>query len=142
LQDIQHEEPVNMLLGDTRALVKTITALDVGAYSLLSGDFNPLHTDSTYSKKSKFGRQIVQGNLIVGLFTGMIAKDFPGPGAVLISQEVRFRAPVYIGTELKLSLEVVKNVERAKISYLSAQCHANTILCLEGLFKVYKSGLD
>ena len=131
-----------MIVGDTRTLTKTITALDVEAYSAISGDYNPLHTDPIYSKKNKFGRQIVQGNLIVGLFTGMIGTDFPGRGAVLISQEFRFRAPVFLNIDLELSLKVVEDVERAKISYLSAQCYANTILCLDGLFKVFKSGLD
>jgi len=129
-------------IGDERNLVRKVTSEDIAAYASISGDYNPLHMDSEFSEKSNFGRRISHGNLIIGLFTGMIALDFPGPGALLISQEIQFKAPVFVNSEIELHLVVKKNVERAGIFYLSAQCHSENRLCLDGIFKVYRSRFD
>ena len=131
-----------MRVGDERNLVRRVTKEDVGAYASISGDNNPLHMDSEFSKKSSFNRRISHGNLIVSFFTGMIALDFPGPGALLISQEIHFKAPVFVNADIQLQLVVKKSVDRAGTLYLSAKCHSENRLCVDGMFKVYKDRYD
>jgi 3-hydroxybutyryl-CoA dehydratase len=127
-------------VGDERYLVRSVTSDDVKAYASVSGDNNPLHMDSEFSKKSNFGRRISHGNLIIGLFTGMIALDFPGPGTILISQDLHFKAPIFVDSEIQLYLTVKKTVDRAGILYLLAECRSDNRLCIDGEFKVYRSG--
>ena len=126
-------------VGDERYLVRSVTSEDVKAYAFISGDNNPLHMDSEFSEKSNFGRRISHGNLIIGLFTGMIALDFPGPGAILLAQNLHFKAPIFVDSEIQLHLTVRKAVDRAVILYLLAQCHSDNRLCIAGEFKVYTS---
>ena len=126
-------------VGDERYLVRRVTNEDVKAYASISGDNNPLHMDTEFSEKSDFGRRISHGNLIIGLFTGMIAFDFPGPGTSLLSQVLHFKAPIFVDSEIQLHLIVKKSVDRAGILYLLAQCHSDNRLCIEGEFKVYRS---
>jgi acyl dehydratase len=47
-------------LGATyKSQARTITESDVMAFAGLSGDFNPLHTDSEFAKTTPFGERIV-----------------------------------------------------------------------------------
>ena len=131
-----------MYVGKTITMNRCVTGEDIERYASISGDYNPLHVNKDFAAKSQFGKQIAQGNLIIGWLTGMIATNFPGPGALLVSQEIRFKAPIYINSDVKLSLTFYKYVERAGILYMSAQCASNDILCLDGLFKVFKTNIE
>ena len=126
-------------VGEERYLVRRVTSEDVNRYASISGDNNPVHMNSEFSEKFNFGRRISHGNLIIGLFTGMIAFDFPGPGTLLISQEFNFKAPIFVDSEIQLHLTVKKTVDRAGILYLLAQCHSDNRLCIDGEFKVFRS---
>jgi acyl dehydratase len=74
-----------------------ITAEMVKTYANLTGDFNPLHFDPEFSRKTRFGRLICQGGLTTGLLHALVAMDMPGPGSVFVTQSWAFPRPVYIG---------------------------------------------
>jgi len=46
-------------------------------YINLLGDKNPLHWDYEYTKKTKFYKPIVHGDLIVGLISSIVGTEFP-----------------------------------------------------------------
>jgi 3-hydroxybutyryl-CoA dehydratase len=131
-----------MRVGDERNLVHRVTREDVEAYASISGDNNLPHMESEFSKKSSFDRRISHGKLIVSFFTGMIALDFPGSRALQISQEIHFKAPVFVNGDIQLQLVVKKSVDRAGTLYLSAKCHSDNRLWVDGMFKVYKGRYD
>ena len=54
-------------VGDTASQSKTITEADVVLFSGLTGDFNPIHLDAEYAKKSFFGTRRVQGMFVASL---------------------------------------------------------------------------
>jgi 3-hydroxybutyryl-CoA dehydratase len=131
-----------MYVGKSITVNRLVTGEDIERYAFISGDYNPLHVNKDFAEKSQFGEQIVQGNLIIGWLTGMIATNFPGPGALLVSQEMRFRSPVFINSDIELRLTLYKHIERAGILYMSAQCVSREILCVDGSFKVYRTDIE
>ena len=76
----------NISVGQKTTRSMTITVDHVKTYANLSGDYNPLHFDESFAKKTKFGKLVAQGGLTTGLLHAMVAMDMPGPGTVFLSQ--------------------------------------------------------
>jgi len=76
---------------------KTITEADILLFAGVSGDTNPLHLNETFGQASRFRSRIAHGMLSGSFFSTVIGTKLPGPGAVYLSQSLRFRAPVRIG---------------------------------------------
>lgn len=84
----------------------------VRQYAEITGDYNPLHFDAKFARRTRFGRLIAQGGITTGLLHALVAMDMPGPGSVFVRQRWSFPAPVYIGDTLQADA-TVKSV-RAK----------------------------
>tara|TARA_Y100000034_G_scaffold133374_1_gene198676 strand:- start:2006 stop:2380 length:375 start_codon:yes stop_codon:yes gene_type:complete len=78
-----------------------ITKEMVEAYGKITNDYNPLHFDEEYAKRTKFGGTIVHGMLIGGLISSSLV-DHYGWGIIYISQTLDFRVPVRIGDKVKI----------------------------------------
>ena len=61
---------------------KKFNEQDVISFSKLTGDNNRIHLDEEYAKKSFFGRRVVHGMLVAGLFSRIFGKIFPGEGSI------------------------------------------------------------
>lgn len=88
---------------------KTVTETDVVVYSWISGDFNPMHTDAEYAKRSPLGQRIAHGTLGMSIVTGLSARmgDFDGTAiAALGVDEWEFLAPIFIGDTVRLRTTV------------------------------------
>jgi 3-hydroxybutyryl-CoA dehydratase len=96
----------DMKVGDKATLSKTITDADVVLYAGLSGDFNPVHVDEEFAKKSLFGKRIAHGMLSAGLISAVIGTDLPGINSIYLGQELKFLAPVFIGDTVTAEVEV------------------------------------
>lgn len=94
-------------LHDTFSYTTVFTQEDVETFATLSGDRNPMHVDPEFAKKGEFGRQIVQGMLILCAFSKVYGTQFPGPDSLFISQEVTFLKPVFVGEEYTIKFECV-----------------------------------
>jgi acyl dehydratase len=77
--------------------VLTFTNDHVKKYAELTGDYNPVHFEEDFARRTKFGKLIVQGGLTTGLIDALVAMDMPGPGTVFLGQNWKFIAPVFIG---------------------------------------------
>jgi len=51
---------------------RTVTETDMVVFNGLSGDYNPLHVDEEYCKKTQFGGRIVQGPLVYAIAAGLM----------------------------------------------------------------------
>jgi acyl dehydratase len=83
--------------GQSAKRSMTVTSDTVRRYAELTGDYNPLHFDEEFAARTRFGRLISQGGIVVGLVHALVAMDLPGPGTVFTEQQWVFPAPVYIG---------------------------------------------
>ena len=98
---------MSITVGQRASRSLTLTAGHVRAFAEISGDYNPLHFDEAFAKRTKFGRLVVQGGLTTGLVHALVAMDLPGPGTVFLSQDWKFTAPVYIGDTITAEAEVI-----------------------------------
>ena len=104
-------------LGATyESQARTITESDVMAFAGLSGDFNPLHTDSEFAKTTPFGERIVHGMLTVAISTGMSNWTglFEGTTIALMEQNIQYKGAVKFGDTVHLELEVAEKSETSK----------------------------
>jgi 3-hydroxybutyryl-CoA dehydratase len=96
----------NFQIGEEASFTKTITEADVTTLAGLIGDFNPLHVDAEYARKSRFGQRVAHGILAGGLISAVLGNKLPGPGAIYLSQQTEFLAPVYFGDTITARVEV------------------------------------
>ena len=110
-------------VGDTAVHTKTILDEDIKAFAKLSGDYNPIHVNDEYAKSTMFKQRIAHGMISASLISAVLGMHLPGPGAVYMSQEVKFRKPVFIGDTLTAKGEVVEKFTKkdGKLKFLKIQ---------------------
>ncbi|MWB78738.1 dehydratase [Pseudooceanicola sp. 216_PA32_1] len=89
---------------------RTVTETDLTMFSMLTGDWNPIHNDAEYAGGTRFGQRLIHGAFGIGLGLGLmhtlgIFED--SAVALLDVQEWKFVEPVYIGDTLHLKLTIL-----------------------------------
>jgi acyl dehydratase len=123
---------------------RTITETDVVSFAGLSGDYNPLHTDKEYARKSLFKKRIAHGALTFSVMTGLWDRLGILRETVIAFYGVdsmRFVKPVYIGDSIYVELEVLKKQDKGEngiVTFLNRVynqkdevvmvCHANLLM--------------
>jgi 3-hydroxybutyryl-CoA dehydratase len=87
----------DLTVGMEATFAKTISDDDIEKFAQVSGDNNPVHLDDAYASQTRFGGRIAHGMLSASLISAVIGTRLPGPGAIYMSQSLRFRAPVKPG---------------------------------------------
>jgi acyl dehydratase len=87
---------------------RTITEADVVNFAGLSGDFFPLHVDDDYARRTRFGRRVAHGFLVLSVASGLLPANPEAVEALYGLDRVRFVAPVFIGDTLRVELEVTE----------------------------------
>jgi acyl dehydratase len=88
---------------------RSITETDVVAFSTLTGDMNPLHTDLEFAKTTQHGIRIVHGMLVASYAMGLMERAGLFSGTVIANlglREWRFEKPVFIGDTIRVRLRV------------------------------------
>ncbi len=85
---------------------KTITEQDVLAFAKLSGDYNPLHVDEGFARKTIFLKPVAHGMLLGSVLSRMIGMQLPGAGALWTKQSFNWPSPVFAGDTIDLTLRV------------------------------------
>jgi 3-hydroxybutyryl-CoA dehydratase len=101
-------------VGDSDFVSKTITETDVVLFAGITGDFNPLHVNDAFAKKSQFGRRVVHGVISAGLISAVLGMKLPGPGALYLDQVVRFKKPTFIGDTLTATGTIKDKIVKQK----------------------------
>ncbi len=107
-------------IGDNATYTRLITNQEVEAFAAISGDHNPLHLDPDYATTTPFGECIAHGMLTGALISAAIAMQLPGPGSVYLNQSLQFRAPVFLGDTLTVTLEVTE--KHGKRPWVTLSC--------------------
>jgi acyl dehydratase len=107
-------------VGQTASHSTTVTDKDVRIFAAVSGDVNPVHLDDDYAATTQFKQRIAHGMLTGAVISGAIAMTLPGPGTIYLGQSLRFRAPVMIGDEITVQLEVTGKRDDRK--FVTIEC--------------------
>ncbi len=87
----------DLAIGQAAVYTKTVGEADIVLYAGISGDTNPVHLDAEFAATTPFKQRIAHGMLSAGFISAVIGTKLPGPGAIYLSQSLRFKAPVCIG---------------------------------------------
>ena len=109
-------------IGMAHETVHTITEADIETFAEVSGDRNPLHMDEAFAKTTIFGQRIAHGALTASYISGILGNHLPGPGSIFIGLSMRFKRPVFIGSEVSVRAEVKEKQDRGNIVTLKIRC--------------------
>lgn len=112
-------------MGMTRYIKKIITDRDIEQFAEISTDYNPVHLDDEYARDTIFEGRIAHGMLTAGLISAVIGEQLPGHGAIYISQNLKFLAPVRPGDLVHAEVKVVDMVIDKRRVKLDCRCEVN-----------------
>tara|TARA_B110000438_G_scaffold1541_1_gene1523 strand:- start:987 stop:1418 length:432 start_codon:yes stop_codon:yes gene_type:complete len=92
-----------------------ITEKMVSDFSIISGDFNPLHMDENYAAKTKFKKRVCHGMLLSSFLSRLIGMYLPGKNALYFSQTVNFVSPAFINDSITVKGEIIDKSDATKI---------------------------
>jgi 3-hydroxybutyryl-CoA dehydratase len=118
--------------GMSAVFSKTITEADLLMFAGVSGDTNPLHLDEEFASRTMFESRIAHGMLTASLVSTVLGTKLPGPGAVYVSQSVRFLAPVRVGDTVVARAVVREIVPEKRRVKLATSCQVGDKLVLDG----------
>ena len=93
-------------VGDEAEILHVITTKDVDTFAELTGDDNPLHVDDDYASGTTFKKKVVHGMLTASFISTVVGTKIPGPGSLWYEQQIRFLAPVRIGSQIRVWVKV------------------------------------
>tara|TARA_Y100001949_G_C15719554_1_gene214542 strand:+ start:64 stop:495 length:432 start_codon:yes stop_codon:yes gene_type:complete len=102
-------------IGFTKQFQITITETMLDDFTKLSGDFNPLHTDSGYAISSGFSGRVCSGMLLGSFFSRLIGMYLPGKHALHFSQSLKFVNPCIINEKIIVKGEILDKSAASKI---------------------------
>ena len=118
--------------GMSAVVSKTITEADIALFAGVSLDTNPLHLDEQYAAGSRFGGRIAHGMLGASLISAVLGTKLPGPGAIYVSQSLRFKAPVRAGDTLVAEVTVSGMTEERHLVELATVVRCGDTVVIEG----------
>jgi acyl dehydratase len=120
-------------IGTTASRTKTITDEDVRLFAQVSGDDNSVHLDEAYAAQTPFKRRIAHGMLTASLISAVLGCDLPGLGTIYLSQNLKFKAPVYLEDTITATVEVTNYRADKRITTLKTTVtNQDGVLVVEG----------
>jgi acyl dehydratase len=86
---------------------RRVTQADFDRFARVSGDDNPIHVDSEFASRTRFGRTLAHGMMLYSLVVHLIRAELL-PGSVELEQDLVFPGPIYAGDELIIDAAVVR----------------------------------
>ena len=94
--------------GDYAELTRVVEMDDITSFVDAVGDYNPVHSDRAYAATTPFKEPIAPGIFTAGLISAVIGTQLPGPGAIYLSQSLKFVRPVKPGDTITARAEIVE----------------------------------
>lgn len=126
----------SIAVGDSAQITRRVTDGDVAAFVNAVGDFNPVHADRAYAASTPFKEPIAPGIWTAGLVSAVIGTRLPGPGAIYLSQDLRFLKPVKSGDSISARVEVLevnREKNRVRLRTVCTNQRAEEVLTGEAL---------
>ncbi|MEM1264545.1 MAG: bifunctional enoyl-CoA hydratase/phosphate acetyltransferase [Pseudomonadota bacterium] len=109
-------------VGDFAELVRTLTAQDIDAFAVVSGDVNPAHVDTEFAAEDIFHKVIAHGMWGGALISNVLGTQLPGPGTIYLEQSLKFLKPVGIGDTVTVRVTVAEKDPEKKRLTLDCTC--------------------
>jgi acyl dehydratase len=99
-------------IGHKVSFSKTVSESDVYGFAGITGDFSPNHVNRAYMEKSRYGKPIAHGALMVGFMSTastMAISDTRESDETAVSlgyDRIRFLKPVFFGDTITVTYEI------------------------------------
>jgi acyl dehydratase len=103
-----------LAVGERFGTRLTVTEAHLVLGSGLFGDFNPLHVDEEFARKSMFGGRILHGPFTSALVAAPVGMYFSGTALAYLEHACRFKAPVRPGDTLASQWRVTEKLDKPK----------------------------
>lgn len=124
-------------VGMSAEITRSFNANDVGVFSKLSGDINPVHLDEEYASQTAFGARIVHGALASSMFSTIFANILPGPGCIYLKSESKFLKPIYLNKEVVFKVEIVNIKQEKKRLIFNTVAVIDSKECIVGTAEIF-----
>lgn len=119
-------------IGMTAQTHATITEDMINTFADITGDHNPIHVNEEAAIAAGFKGRIAHGALSASFISAVLGNDLPGPGAVFVELNLRFRKPAFIGDEITAVAEVVEINERTGRVKMRCHCEVDGVKICRG----------
>lgn len=106
-------ENFHVTVGDRVSFTKTVGETDVYLFAGITGDFAPNHVDAAYMARSRYGRRMAHGALMVGYMSTASSlaiqhcRDDPHETPVSLGYDrIRFLAAVFMGDTITVEYTI------------------------------------
>jgi acyl dehydratase len=117
--------------GDRAEITRVVEQADIAGFVDAVGDFNPVHSDAAYAAGTPFKVPIAPGIYTAGLISAVIGTRLPGPGAIYLSQSLKFVKPVKAGDTITARaeiIEVIRERNRIRLQTMCVNQHGEEVL--------------
>ena len=130
---IMIKERTDFVIGEEATLTRIVSDDDIKTFARVSGDDNPVHMNDAYARGSMFGGRIAHGMLVAGLISAVLGTILPGPGAIYMSQQLRFLAPVRPGDQVTARAVVTEwNPDKGRVTLLTEVNNQENVTVISG----------
>ncbi len=113
---------MDIKIGDKFSTERHVTDELIRKFADVSGDYNPIHLDENFAKKTRFGKRIAHGMLSGAFISAVLGYEFKERKIVYLSQTMRFTAPVFIDDVVTATATVTAIREDKGIVTLETVC--------------------
>lgn len=122
----------DLSVGQEASLSNTVSEANIVAFAEISGDRNPVHLDADYAATTMFKERIAHGMLSAAYISAVFGMKLPGPGAIYMSQTLKFKAPVKIGDTVVTTVKVAELMPEKRRARFECVCTVNDKPVVEG----------
>ena len=123
-------------IGQYAETVNVVTEDTIRQFAEVSGDYNPVHMDENFARKTPFRGRIAHGALIASFISGVLGNHLPGPGAIFLTMTLDFKLPTRIGDTV-VSRATVKSIDlNTRILVMDCTCMVDGKLTLQSTAEV------
>lgn len=103
-----------------RSAGRTATETDLTMFCMLSGDWNPIHCNTEYAQKTRFGERVLPGFFGLSLITGAMTQwgVFEESAVAMLNlRDWTFKAPILVGDTLyvEMRIEAVRPTSKPQV---------------------------
>lgn len=122
----------DLAVGMTDVYNRTVTESDIVPFCGISGGANPRRLEREDAARARFGGTIARGMLSASFISTVLGTELPGSGAIYVSRNCRFRAPVRVGDTAVARATVAELAPARSQARLETTCRVDGKAAIDG----------
>lgn len=110
-------------VGDQASREYTITPAVYAHFLAAFADRSPIHVDAEYARRRGFSGPVMHGAIMSGFVSHFVGMHFPGRRSLLLSVDLRYSRPSFLGDRFALEATVSQTVQSQRVVVLNLAFH-------------------